>query len=165
MNYKIKRNKYIVLKLLERAKANANKEIVISNEEFNYLKENFDNSLVCEPIIEGYYWYAGQDHPSTNNNIVDDNVSPGWRLTGTTIDADYEFNTTDNGISDNPTRREEWYIALPVGSPYHIWDDAYTEQFDTYYIIDETVEFNNVTYNIYKTGISARILGGQLIKK
>lgn len=112
-----------------------------------------------------YYWYVGQDHPSENTTIVTDNNSPGWRLTGSTIDADYEFNTTDNGISDNPTRREEWYIALPVGSPYHIWDDGYTEQFDTYYATSETVEFNNVTYNIFKPGTSARILGGQLIKK
>lgn len=39
MSYKIKRNKYITLKLLEHAKNNADKEIVISNEEFNYLKE------------------------------------------------------------------------------------------------------------------------------
>ena len=112
-----------------------------------------------------YYWYAGQDHPSVNHTIVTDNNSPGWRFTGTTLDADYEFNTTDNGISDNPTRRAEWYIALPVGSPYHIWDDGYTEQFDTYYATNETVEFNNVTYNIFKPGTDARVLGGQLIKK
>ena len=117
------------------------------------------------PTETRYYWYVGQDHPSENTTIVTDNNSPGWRLTGTTIDADYEFNTTDNGISDNPTRREEWYIALPVGSPYHIWDDGYTEQFDTYYATNETVEFNNVTYNIFKPGTSARTLGGQLIKK
>ena len=138
-----------------------------------YLENNMDinSETDPEPTPEPdpsnplYYWYVGQDHPSTNNNIVDDNTSPGWRLTGSTINADYEFNTTDNNIADDPTRREEWYIALPVGSPYHIWDDAYTEQFDTYYATDETVEFNNVTYNIFKPGTEARSLGGQLIKK
>jgi len=116
---------------------------------------------------EGYYWYAGQDHPSTNKTIVPDTdlSSPGWRFTGTTLDADYVFDTTTNTIKDNPTRREEWYIALPVDTKYHIWDDTHSEIFDTYYVTDETVTFMNIIYKVYKPGTTARGLAGQLISK
>jgi len=117
---------------------------------------------------EGYYWYAGQDHPSTNNKIVPDTdlESPGWRFTGTTLDADYEFNTTDNNIADNPTRRATWYIALPVNSQYYLWDDQHTEILNSYYETNETLIFHNVNYNIYHlASVTARALGGIYISK
>ena len=112
-----------------------------------------------------YYWYVGQDHPSTNSTIVDDlSTSPGWRYTGPSIDAGYEFSTTENNIADNPTRRAEWYIALPVGSSLHLYDDM-GMKCDNDYLSGETVEFQGVTYNIFKLSTEARALGGITIKK
>lgn len=111
-----------------------------------------------------YYWYAGQDHPSVNHTIVTDNNSPGWRFTGTTLDADYEFATTDNNIADNPTRRASWYIALPIDTKYHLYDDV-GSIVESDYPSEETVVFNNVTYKIYYLETPARALGGITIKK
>lgn len=111
-----------------------------------------------------YYWYCGQDHPSENSTIVTDLNSPGWRFTGTTLDADYSFNTTDNNITDNPTRRESWYIALPVETQYHLYDDLDVNS-DGDFVTDETVEFNNITYRIYHLEVPSRALGGITIKK
>ena len=110
------------------------------------------------------YWYAGQDHPSENSTIVTDNSSPGWRLTGTTLDADYEFITTDNNIKDNPTRREPWYIALPVNTQYHLYDDV-DAVVEEDYASDDTIEFNGITYKVYHLETPARALGGITIKK
>ena len=164
MSYKIKRNKYLIFKLLERAKAKENDEIVISNEEFNYFKENFDNSLECESIIDGYYWYVGQDHPSENSSIVTDNTSTGWRFTGTSLDDNYKFNTTENNITNEPSRREPWYIALPIDTQYHLYDDVLSIV-ESDYVTNETVEFNGVIYKIYHLETPARALGGIIIKK
>ena len=118
-----------------------------------------------------YYWYCGQDYPSTNNTIVtndvlDDyaSVSPGWRFTGTTLDADYYFSTTDNNIKDNPTRRARWYMALPVDTKYHLYDDI-GEICDEDYATNETVVFNNVTYKIFYFQVESRAMGGITIKK
>lgn len=111
-----------------------------------------------------YYWYVGQDHPSENSIIVTDTNSPGWRLTGTSLDADYSFSTTENNITDNPTRRESWYIALPVETQYHLYDDLDANS-DGDFITDETVEFNGVTYKIYHLEVPSRALGGITIKK
>ena len=118
-----------------------------------------------EPGTEtNYYWYVGQDHPTTNNNIVDDTTLPGWRLTGTSLDADYSFNTTDNNIKDDPTRREPWYVALPVDTQYHLYDDL-DSVVESDYITDETFEFNSVTYRVYAFVAESRAFGGITIKK
>ena len=164
MNYKINRNKYITLKLLERAKSKSNDTIIISEEEYNNFRNSFDETLICEPLIKEYYWYAGQDYPSKNSTVVNDMNSPGWRLTGTTLEEDYKFVTTDNNITDNPTRRESWYIALPVETQYHLYDDLDVNS-DGDFITDETVEFNDVTYKIYHLEVPSRALGGITIKK
>lgn len=111
-----------------------------------------------------YYWYVGQDHPSTNSTIVDDfSTSPGWRYTGPSIDAGYEFSTTENTIGSTPLRAEAWYIALPVGSSLHLYDDMGMKR-DNDYLSGETVEFQGVTYNIFDIGVSPR-LSGITIKK
>ena len=81
MSYKINKNKYLTLKLLERAKKSQS-DIIISDNEYNYFKENVDENLECEFINNEYYWYVGQDHPSLIDTIVTDNSSPGWRYTG-----------------------------------------------------------------------------------
>lgn len=116
-----------------------------------------------QPTETNYYWYVGQDHPSTNSTIVEDVNSPGWRLTGTTLDADYTFSTTENTIGDTPLRAESWHIALPTETQYHLYDDI-DNVIDSDFITDETVEFNGVTYKIYNMGVSPR-LSGITIKK
>ena len=116
-----------------------------------------------QPTETNYYWYVGQDHPSTNSIIVEDTNSPGWRLTGTSLDADYSFNTTENTIGDTPLRAETWYIALPTETQYHLYDDI-DNVIDSDFITNETVEFNGVTYKIYDIGVSPR-LAGITIKK
>lgn len=110
-----------------------------------------------------YYWYCGQDHPSENSTIVTDLNSPGWRFTGTSLDTDYTFVTTENTIGDTPLRAETWYIALPVETQYHLYDDIDIIS-DADFITNETVTFEGVTYNIYNIGVSPR-LSGITIKK
>ena len=83
-------------------------------------------------------------------SIVTDTYSPGWRYTGNTLDAQYNFNTTLNPIFSNPRAREVWYFALPQNSGLGVFDALGNN-----YAVGtpvSTVEFENVLYYVWNTG-------------
>lgn len=107
----------------------------------------------CDVMISNtvYFWYVGQTNPSTMTEIspiVDDNTSSGWRLTGNSLTATYNYDSSANPITG--TSKAEWYFALPENSGLGVFDAQ-----NTNYAIGNpitTVIFNTVKYNIWKTG-------------
>ena len=98
-----------------------------------------------------YYWYVGQTDPSTMTSIspiVTDNSSPGWRLTGNSLTASYNYDTSANPIRG--TSKAEWYFALPDNSGLGLFDAQ-----NINYAIGtpiSTVTINSILYKIWKTG-------------
>ena len=102
-----------------------------------------------------YYWYVGQTDPSTMTSIspiVTDNSSPGWRKTGNTLTASYNYDSTSNPISSNPSQNAVWYFALPENSGLGVFDAQ-----NTNYAIGTPVSIvtiGGVKYIIWNTGAS-----------
>ena len=98
-----------------------------------------------------YYWYVGQTDPSTMTEIspiVTDTSSPGWRLTGNSLSASYNYDTSANPIVG--TSKAEWYFALPKNSGLGVFDAQ-----NTNYAVgtpNSTMILNNVEYYVWKTG-------------
>jgi len=109
-----------------------------------------------------YYWYVGQSNPAemtTISPIVTDTTSPGWRLTGNSLTATYNYDSSANPITG--ASKAEWYFALPENSGLGVFDAQ-----NTNYAIGNpisTVTFNTVKYNIWKTG-STRSFNAYYIK-
>ena len=109
-----------------------------------------------------YYWYVGQKDPSTMTSIspiVTDTSSPGWRLTGNSLTATYNYDSSANPITG--ASKAEWYFALPENSGLGVFDAQ-----NTNYAIGNPVSmvtFNTVKYNIWKTG-STRSFNAYYIK-
>ena len=102
-----------------------------------------------------YYWYIGQENPANMTSIspiVTDNTSPGWRETGKSLTATYNYDTTNNPISSTPIQMSEWYFALPENTGLGVFD-AQGENYAVNPVGSVTIPANNgVKYNIYKTG-------------
>ena len=97
-----------------------------------------------------YYWYVGQTNPSNNSTIVTENGVPGWRLTGNSLASTYNYDSAVNPIASSPVQLSEWYFALPENSGLGVFDAQ-----NTNYAVGtpvSTYTFNNVNYNVWKTG-------------
>lgn len=114
-----------------------------------------------------YYWYAGQDNPSSMTSIspiVTDNTSPGWRLIGTTVpnysssnklyDPDINLITTGTTLKVN-------YIVLPENSTACLRDgagnDGTTVGITTKW--SNTITLNGVKYKVYETTGKSKKIG------
>ena len=103
------------------------------------------------PQTTTYYWYVGQTNPSTMTSIspiVNDNTSPGWRLTGNSLTTTYNYDTSANPITG--TSKTEWYFALPENSGLGVFD-AQNTNYATGSPIS-TVTIGGIKYNIWNTG-------------
>jgi hypothetical protein len=118
---------------------------------------NSKQVTLSAPVAGTYYWYVGQTDPSTMTEIspiVDDLTSPGWRLTGNSLTATYNYDTTSNPISSNPSQNAIWYFALPENSGLGVFDAQ-----NTNYAIGtpiSTVTIGGIKYNIWNTGASRK---------
>ena len=54
--------------------------------------------------------------------IVTDTSSPGWRLTGNSLTSTYNYDSTSNPISSNPSQNAPWYFALPENTGLGVFD-------------------------------------------
>ena len=103
-----------------------------------------------------YYWYVGQTNPASMTSItpvVTENGVTGWRKTGSTLTATYEYNSTDYPISSNPSQNSMWYYALPENTGLGAFD-AQNENYAVNPISSVTI--NGVKYNIYEGGASRK---------
>ena len=103
-----------------------------------------------------YYWYVGQTNPASMTSItpvVTENGVTGWRKTGSTLTATYEYNSTDYPISSDPSQNSMWYYALPENTGLGAFD-AQNENYAVNPISSVTI--NGVKYNIYEGGASRK---------
>ena len=101
-----------------------------------------------------YYWYVGQENPAEMTSIspiVTENGIPGWRLTGSTLSATYNYDTDAYPIVDNPPAFGDFYIALPQNTGLSFFNvlDADCIANGTIENTNKTVTMGNVVYNIY----------------
>ena len=101
-----------------------------------------------------YYWYVGQENPAEMTSIspiVTENGVPGWRLTGSTLSATYNYDTDAYPIVDNPPAFGDFYIALPQNTGLSFFNvlDADCIANGTLENTNKTVTIGNVVYNIY----------------
>ena len=101
-----------------------------------------------------YYWYVGQENPASMTSIspiVTENGIPGWRLTGSTLSATYNYDTDAYPIVDNPPAFGDFYIALPQNTGLSFFNvlDADCIANGTIENTNKTVTMGNVVYNIY----------------
>lgn len=140
----------------ETLKGDVNEDGVVDVADINAIIEimKAGGGLIEPPT---YYWYVGQTNPSTMTEIspiVTDNTSPGWRLTGNSLTASYNYDTTSNPISSNPSQNAIWYFALPDDSGLGVFD-AQNTNYATGTPVS-TVTIGGITYNIWNTGASRK---------
>lgn len=126
---------------------------------------NYTVTVAHKTASINYYWYVGQTNPTSMGSIspiVTDNISPGWRLIGTSIPA-YTFdnplyNASANPIVSNPSKNDYWYIALPEKSSLSVYDSDDVNQLTNGNWTKESSQFsdNNTKYNIYKIAVPQR---------
>lgn len=115
-----------------------------------------DVDLTVNAESKTYYWYVGQDNPANMTSIspiVTENAVTGWRETGSSLTATYEYNSTDYPISSNPSQNSMWYYALPENTGLGAFD-AQNENYAVNPISSVTI--NDVKYNIYEGGASRK---------
>ena len=105
-----------------------------------------------------YYWYVGQTDPNTMTKIspiVNDNISPGWRLIGETLPTYSASNMLVNADASpivTGTSFAKQYIILPNDPPACPRDgfgnDASTVGMYTKW--NNTITLNNVVYKVYE---------------
>lgn len=104
-------------------------------------------------IQKKYYWYVGQENPANMTSIspiVTDNTSEGWRLTGNSLNATYNYDTVINPITGSS--KAVWYFALPENTGLGVFD-AQNTNYAVNPISSVTIPTSNgVKYNIYQTG-------------
>lgn len=110
-------------------------------------------------VAPQYYWYVGQENPASMTSIspiVNDNISPGWRLIGKSIPTYSASKMLWEG-SVNPIKTGETkqiiYVAIP-NSTIKLRDgdggvvDNYTNI--------ATIEINGVNYYIYQSPVAGK---------
>ena len=110
-----------------------------------------------------YYWYVGQENPASMTDIspiVTENCVTGWRLIDTS--KTYTFGnpiyTADTyPIESNPSQRALWYVALPSGKSYSVYNVLQTDEIKQGNLVKLTSKtINNVTYDIYEVAGASR---------
>ena len=109
-------------------------------------------------IKKKYYWYVGQENPASMTSIspiVDDNISPGWRLIGTTIPtysvSNMLWNENKGAIVTGESLAKQ-YVAIPAKSSACPRDGAGNDA-STVYIYNKlnNVTIGGVEYKVYET--------------
>ena len=83
--------------------------------------------------------------------IVTENGIPGWRLTGSTLSATYNYDTDAYPIVDNPPAFGDFYIALPQNTGLSFFNVLAADCIanGTIENTNKTVTMGNVVYDIY----------------
>ncbi|MDO4994363.1 MAG: hypothetical protein Q4E32_05110 [Bacteroidales bacterium] len=140
----------------ETLKGDVNEDGVVDVADINAIIEimKAGGGLIEPPT---YYWYVGQTNPSTMTEIspiVTDNISPGWRLIGTTL-PNYSASNKLWNASDIITTGEslaKQYIAIPANSSACPRDGAGNDAST----VDIYTQLSNITisgveYKVYET--------------